>query len=234
MSMETENALPGDQAPALPSGSKVEMTPLGKLVIALVAIGVGFAAWTYYQGQEGRPHGVVGTNRPAMQPVAHEAARSSQTPTGALSSEQVLHVLEKERRDRAIQVAAWRAVAESSRQQVADLASAMEALDAKVAAIQKMPAPPRPAREEVAEGARAVHKAADAAKATASIDVASLPIETVTAQAMGLNGFGKGVVGIGGQKLSVGQSLQQGETIVAIDPESRSIVTNRRIINVTN
>lgn len=232
--METENALPGDQAPALPGGSKVEMTPLGKLVIALVAIGVGFAAWTYYQGQESRPHGVVGANHPGMQPVAREAARSSQTPASAPSSDQVFRVLEKERRDRAIQVAAWRAVSESSRQQVADLASAMEALDAKVAAIQKMPAPPRPAKEEVAEGARAVHRAADAAKATASIDVASLPIETVAAQAMGLTGFGKGVVGIGGQKLSVGQSLQQGETIVAIDPESRSIVTNRRIINVTN
>ncbi|NIF40206.1 hypothetical protein F3J14_04660 [Burkholderia sp. Tr-862] len=234
MSMETENALPGDQAPALHGGSKVEMTALGKLVIALVAIGLAFAGWTYYQGQPSRPHGAVGASHPLMQPVTHEMARPSQTSTGVPSSDQVVQVLEKERHDRAVQVAAWRAVSESSRQQLADLASAMEVLDAKVAAIQKMPAPPRPAKDEVAEGAKAVHKAADAAKATASIDVASLPIETVTAQAMGLTGFGKGVVGIGGQKLSVGQSLQQGETIVAIDPESRSIVTNRRIINVTN
>ncbi|MBR8085551.1 hypothetical protein KDX23_22715 [Burkholderia vietnamiensis] len=234
MTMETENALPGDQAPALQGGSKVEMTALGKLVMTLVAIGLAFAGWTYYQGQASRPHEAAGANHPAVPSVARATARPAQASTGVPSSDQVLQVLEKERHDHAVQVAAWRAVSESSRQQLADLAAAMEVLDAKVGAIQKMPAPSRPAKDEVAEGAKAIHKAADAAKATASIDVASLPIETVQAQAMGLTGFGKGVVGIGGQKLSVGQSLQQGETIVAIDPESKSIVTNRRIINVTN
>ncbi|WP_157649435.1 hypothetical protein [Burkholderia ubonensis] len=234
VSMETENALPGDQAPALHGGAKVEITPLGKLVMTLIAIGLAFGGWAYYQAQEGRPHGDAGVSQTAIQLVARAPARPAQASTGTPSSDQALHALEKERHERAVQVAAWRAVSDSSRQQLADLASAMEALDAKVGAIQKMPAPPRPAKDEVAEGAKAVHKAADAAKAAASIDVASLPIETVTAQAMGLTGFGKGVVGIGGQKLSVGQSMQQGETIVAIDPESRSIVTNRRIINVTN
>lgn len=230
--MEMENTLPGDQAPAQ-GGSKVEMTPLGKLVMVLIAIGVAFAGWTYYQGQATGAHASAINGHPAAQPVTHAVPRLPAS-AAAPTADQVSQELSRERHERAVQIAAWRAVSEAGRQQLADLTSAMQTLDAKVDAIQKMPTPPRPARDEVAEGAKAVHKAADAAKATASIDVASLPIETVTAQAMNLTGFGKGVVGIGNQKLSVGQSLQQGETIVAIDPESRSIVTNRRIINVTN
>lgn len=232
--MEMENTLPGDQASTVNGGAKVEMTPLGKLVMVLVAIGLAFAGWTYYQGQVSGAHvGAVSAHQ-AVQPVMHAVPRPSQASPGVPSVDQVSQELSRERHERAVQVAAWRAVSEASRQQLADLTSAMQSLDAKVDAIQKMPTPPRPTRDEVAEGAKAVHRAADAAKATASIDVASLPIETVTAQAMNLTGFGKGVVGIGNQKLSVGQSLQQGETIVAIDPESRSIVTTRRIINVTN
>ncbi|WP_157055883.1 hypothetical protein [Candidatus Burkholderia verschuerenii] len=229
-----ENTLPGDQASVAPGGSKVEMTPLGKLVMVLVAIGLAFAGWTYYQGQASGAHTAAIGGHSVAQPVTHAVLRPPQVSTAAPTAEQVSQELSRERHERAIQVAAWRAVSEAGRQQLADLTSAMQSLDAKVDAIQKMPTPPRPARDEIAEGAKAVHKAADVAKATASIDVASLPIETVTAQAMNLTGFGKGVVGIGNLKLSVGQSLQQGETIVAIDPESRSIVTNRRIINVTN
>ncbi|NRF83768.1 hypothetical protein HQ619_07480 [Burkholderia gladioli] len=231
--MEMENTVPADQA-LTQGGSKVEMTPLGKLVMVLIAIGVAFVGWTYYQGQSIGAHGSAIGGHPAARPVTHAMPRPSPASAASPTVDQVSQELSRERHERAVQIAAWRAVSEAGRQQLADLTAVMQTLDARVDAIQRMPTPPRPARDEVAEGARAVHKAADAAKATASVDVASLPIETVTAQAMNLVGFGKGVVGIGNQKLSVGQSLQQGETIVAIDPESRSIVTNRRIINVTN
>ncbi|WP_143055736.1 hypothetical protein [Paraburkholderia hospita] len=227
-----ENTLAGGQSSGAQSGAKIEMTLFGKVVLILLFVGAGVGGWFYSQGQGAGTHATNQVVR-AAQASAHANTQPSLTSSGS-APDHAAQDLAKERHERAVQIAAWRAVSDVNRQQLADLNASMQTLDAKLDAIQKMSTVPRPSKDDAAESARAVHRAAEVAKVVAAIDVGSLPIETVTAQALNLAGFGKGIVGIGNQKLSVGQAWQQGETIVAIDPESRSIVTSRRIINVTN
>ncbi|WP_133118042.1 hypothetical protein [Burkholderia ubonensis] len=214
-----------EQAAAEGQSARLEMTPLGWLVAILLFGGASFMAWQHFRD--------VRRSAPTAVQPAPGAQREVAGVTAAPTVEQML---EKERRERAQQIVAWRAVSAASRERVAELEGVLQALNAKVDAIQKAPAavPMRAARDEAADTARIARKSAEAAKAAVAIDVAALPIESVSAQAMNLTGFSRGVVVVGNQKLAVGQSLQQGESIIAIDPESRSIVTNRRIINVTN
>lgn len=228
-----ESTLQGAQAAGegQPDRQSVEMTPLGRLVMILLTVGACFGGWVVYQNYGSATHSGAPASIQSKAPNQPQAAQhASNTP----SVSQLEQVLLKERREHGAQLAAWRAVSDANKQQIADLALGLQTLDGKLDAIQKMPVPAKAVRDDAAESAKALHKAVDTAKTSAAIDVASLPLESVTAQALNVSGFGKGVVGIGNQKLTVGQALQQGETIIAIDPESRSIVTNRRIINVTN
>jgi hypothetical protein len=221
---------------------RVELTASGRLVLILAIAGASIGAWAAYQ------HYGSATPARVAQPAPHE--QLAQQPAGALQAApaapagasvppaaQLTQVLLKERRDHEIQIAAWRALNEVTRQQIAGLQSGLQALDGKIDAIQKTPPPVRLVHAGAADAvssARALHSTLDATKTAADIDVASLPVETVSAQTLNVTGFGNGVVEIGNQKLMVGQLYQPGETIVAVDPVSRSIVTNRRIINVSN
>jgi hypothetical protein len=218
---------------------RVELTASGRLVLILAIAGASIGAWAAYQ------HYGPATPARLPQPVLHEQTAQQPgnapqaAPAGAStpSVAQLTQVLLKERRDHEIQIAAWRALTEATRQQIASLQAGLQALDGKIDAIQKTPPPARLVRAGSADAissAKALHATLDATKTTADIDVASLPVETVSAQALNVTGFGNGVVEIGNQKLTVGQIYQPGETIVAVDPVSRSIVANRRIINVSN
>lgn len=222
---KVERTLANERDAAESQPARLEMTPLGWLVAILLGVGASFIAWQHFRE--------VKMSAPAAIQLAPDAPRNV---AGAPAVPAVAQMLERERRERAQQIVAWRAVSAASRERVAELEGVLQALNAKVEAIQKASAavPVRASRDEVADMARMARKSAEVAKAAAAIDVASLPIESVSAQAMNMTGFSRGEVVIGNQKLAVGQSLQQGESIVAIDPESRSIVTNRRIINVTN
>jgi predicted negative regulator of RcsB-dependent stress response len=213
---------------------RVEVTSLGWLLIIIVMIAAIVFGWGAYQHHESAVLSPAGRASLPVQPHPEQKIVTQAQPQApsAMSVAQQSADLLNERREHVVQFAASRAVGEVEKQQLADLNAGLQALDAKIDAMSKAPAQPR--RDNPAEVSKNLHKALDTAKATAAIDVESLPIETVTPQALNVSGFGEGVVEIGGQKLTAGQSLQQGETIVAIDAKSKSIVTNRRILNVTN
>lgn len=217
---------------------RVELTASGWLVVIVAIAGASIGAWAAYQH-----YGSAASAR-FPQAAQHEQAAQQQgsapqtAPAGTSvpSVTQVTQVLVKERREHEIQIAAWRALNDVTKRQIASLQSSLQALDDRIDAVQKT-SPPRAVHAGVtdaASSARALHTTLDTTKAMTDIDVASLPVETVSAQTLNVMGFGNGVVEIGNQKLTVGQFYQPGETIVAIDPVSRSIVTNRRIINVSN
>lgn len=220
-------------------GRPIELTASGRFVLVLAIASAGFGAWAAYQrhavGEPARASHAASPQQVALQQADGAVAQLPQmnAPTVA----QLTQELVKERSERNAQTAAWRALTEANRQQIASLNAGLQALDAKIDALQKTSQPLRSSRDGVvdaASSAKSLRKAVDAAKATAQVDVTSLPVETASAQSLNATGFGNGVVEIGGEKITVGQSFQPGETIVAIDPVSRSIVTNRRIINVTN
>lgn len=237
-----ENALHAARgAGSQPDGHRVELTVTGWLVIVLAIAGMTIGACGAYQ------HYASASAAPAHlppvaqhQPLLLQESATQAGPSGASmpSVAQLTQALVKERREHEIQIAAWRAMNELTRQQIASLHSNLQALDDKIDALQKMPPPAvravHPGVTDATSSARTLHTTLDAAKAMTDVDVTSLPVETVSAQSLNVTGFGNGVVQIGDQKLTVGQAYQPGETIVAVDPDSRSIVTNRRIINVSN
>ncbi|RKP47547.1 hypothetical protein [Trinickia fusca] len=240
-------------------GRRIELTASGKVVVMAVIAGAAFVGWSVYQRYGAAEPAAVSARHAVL---AHEQRAAAPTNTAVVASEpehagpsantsslasanapslaQMTQMLLKERADHNVQTAAWRTVNDANRQQLANLAASLQSLEAKVGALQRAaqatPAArvPREAVAEAAASAKNLSKAADTAKAATDVDVGSLPVESVSAQALGVGSFGNGVVEIGGQKLTAGQLFQAGETIVAIDPVSRSIVTNRRILNVTN
>jgi len=228
----------------------VVMTVWGWIVVLSVVCGVGFFGYTAWQRLH-LANDLGGVTRSVSRAVAPaqlpEPATGSVPQAGTASAQRLFDELVRERRTREIQVSAWRASADANKQQLQAIANSLQSLEGRVDVIQKavastpavspQPAQVRAAREGVAQvvaASRSVHQALDTARAAANVDVTSLPLQRIPAQAMNITGFGNGVVQIGGQNLSVGQSLQKGETIVAVDPESHSIVTNQRIISVTN
>ncbi|MGN6232426.1 MAG: hypothetical protein ACTHNZ_14855 [Trinickia sp.] len=232
----------------------VELTAAGRLLFAAVIAATIFGGWAAYQRYDSAKAPVV----PMRQSVAHPApvfAADAASGAGGAGTSRVAgtagesveskltHLIETLQQERAVhgaQAAAWRSVADTSRLQIAALASQLQAVESKITAMEKVaPAAaaahvPHEAVADVASSARAVHSALDVAKSTAQVDVGSLPVEAVSAQSLNLTGLGNGVIQLGTQKLAVGQALTPGETIVAVDPVSRSIVTNRRILNVAN
>lgn len=223
------------------------MTVWGWVVVLAVVCGAGFFGWEHFHLANYLGGVVHAVPRAAVAPQIPEPATATTSQAGPASAQQLADELVRERRAREIQASAWRAAADTNKQQLQAIADSLQSLEERVDVIQKavastpaaspQPAQVRAAREGVAQvvaASRSVHQALDTARAAANVDVASLPLQSIPAQAMNITGFGNGVVQIGGQNLSVGQSLQKGETIVAVDPESRSIVTNQRIISVTN
>ncbi|WP_116138390.1 hypothetical protein [Trinickia diaoshuihuensis] len=223
----------------------VELTAAGRLLIVALIAAVGFGCWLTYQRYDaGKAPGApvrAGSAHTPSNPAISAGGGTSGASIGSESAvsklAQLTDTLQQERAVRSAQETAWRAMADTSRQQLAVLSSQLQAVESKISALERTAPVPRAPREEVADiaaSARAVRAAMESAKSTAQVDVASLPVETATAQSLNLTGLGNGVVQLGTQKLAVGQALTPGETIVAVDPVSRSIVTNRRILNVTN
>lgn len=237
---------------AQPSG-RVEMTAAGWVVALAILGGLaygGTVAWQHnfarqdhFEADAGPAMRVLVPDTPAVRsPAGSGGTRvvQSSLPSAAQLADQLL----RERRDRAIQASAWRAVAETTRQQIAEIEGGLQDLDARVDAIQKTAiAPAEPTRPvhaprdvaaQAAAASKSLHQELGATRAAVGVDISSLPVESDSAQALNVTGFGNGVVEIGGHGLAVGQEYQKGETVVAIDAGSHSIVTSRRIINVTN
>jgi len=130
----------------------------------------------------------------------------------------------------ALQVA-WKAAFDEQGRRLADAEKALQDLDALIAAIPKnVSVKPK---EEAVGVSHVVRKNLEAAKAI-RVDISALPIEFVTAEKSGISAFGKGAVSIGGESIRIGSKLPSGEVLVAVDPESRTVVTDKRIVTVTN
>lgn len=233
--------------------SAVAMTPLGKVLIVLLLIGGGISAWAYGPNiahafaepiNTARAHlpysGQVGPKESSQsmsieKPTAEHTSPTVQARPPAPSAEAVA---EQAQRDHVMQITiAGRAVAEQNRQRITELDSIVQGLDEKLSALlaQKPSTVTRAARDDVSTAVKTVHANVAAVKEAATVDVSALPVEAVSAHALGIANLTKGAVSLaGGQQVAVGQALPSGETVVAVDPESRAIVTNRRIINVTN
>ncbi|MNH48114.1 hypothetical protein D3C79_1117130 [compost metagenome] len=56
----------------------------------------------------------------------------------------------------------------------------------------------------------------------------------MTAEKSGISAFDKESVVIAGARHAVGHRLPSGELLVAVDPQSRTVVTDKRIVNVPN
>lgn len=238
------------------SAGRFEMTSSGWIVVLAILGGLGYGgyvAWQHNFTRLGRTTAESAESTLVTRPLVPDTpartlsgaagipAAQSSTPSPAQLTDELL----RERRDRAIQAAAWRAVADTTRQQIAAIDGSLQDLDARIAAIQKVPPTAvaeaakhtNAARDDAAQAAassKSLHQSLDTARAAAGVDISSLPVESDSAQALNVTGFGNGVVEMGGRSLTVGHEYQNGETVIAIDPGSHSIVTNRRIINITN
>ena len=159
--------------------------------------------------------------QPAVQPTASQPDPKHEIAAKAERSAQM---------NSALQVA-WKAAFDEQGKRLADAEKALQDLDALIAAIPKnVPAKPK---EEAVAASHMVRKNIEAAKSI-RIDVSALPIEFVTPEKSGISAFGKGSVSIGGEALRVGSKLPSGEVLIAVDPESRTVVTDKRIVTVTN
>lgn len=130
----------------------------------------------------------------------------------------------------ALQVA-WRAAFDEQGKRLADAEKTLQDLDALIAAMPKNA--PVKQREEAVATSHTVRRNIDATKAV-RIDVSTLPIEFVTPEKSGINNFSRSSVSIGGDTMRVGMKLPSGEMLIAVDPESRTVVTDKRIVTVTN
>lgn len=88
------------------------------------------------------------------------------------------------------------------------------------------------AKDEAAALVQGVQKSVQAVKAK-TVDISSLPIEFVTVQSSGIQAIYKDGLVLNGQRIALGQKLPSGETLVGIDTEYRTVVTDRRILNIT-
>lgn len=238
-----ENSFSPSAAGADEQAEAMAFTPLGKLLVLLVLLGGGFSTWkfgpTILHAWTEPVNAVRAHTEQHASPVALKAPAPSAHTTEQQQPAQAAHVSsERVQRDQLMQVSvAGRALAEQNRQRIADLDSTLQVLDEKLSALeaQKPSNVTRAEREQAAAALKTVHGVAAAVKEAATVDVSALPVETVSAGSIGIANLTKGAVFLaGGKQVAVGQPLRSGETVVAVDPESHAIVTNRRIINVTN
>jgi len=229
-----------------PVKGKYEITALGWLLIALVGVTIGFGAYTGSGSLIGMVSGKTSAHAADRQParVTHApvpaaVAKASATLGVAVAPADKDQVtaslradLEQERKNHLVQAGASKAVADELQRRLAEFDGRLKSLVDRMAALPA--ASSQSARAAVVASAQEVQKSVNAAKAHAAIDLSSLPIDFVTSQSSGISGFDRDGIVVAGRKLGVGHKLQSGEAIVAIDAESRTVVTEKRILNVTN
>lgn len=132
----------------------------------------------------------------------------------------------------AMQVA-WKAAFDEQARRIAEIEKALQSLDAAISAIPKTTVAPVKPKEEAAAASHMIRKNVEETKAL-RVDVSALPIEFVNSEKSGISSFAKGSVTIGGQSTHVGSKLPSGEILIAVDPESRTVVTDKRIVTVAN
>lgn len=218
---------------------RYELTAVAKacLWLALMAL-VGLLAYQFRpqhrtvsaDSPNSVPPSATAAATPATEKQTLQPATSPSTAQAETKHEVAVKADRSAQMNTALQVA-WKAAFDEQGKRLADAEKALQDLDALIAAIPKN-APVKP-KEDAVAASHAVRKNLEAAKAI-RVDVSALPIEFVTAEKSGISAFGKGAVSIGGEAMRVGSKLPSGEVLIAVDPESRTVVTDKRIVTVTN
>lgn len=223
---------------------KYEITALGWLLLALAALAIGFILYLSSSKSEtvGQSHTMTApiaaapaATLSASAPASPITVASTTVPAPQPDKEKIIvdlkAELEKERKSRTTQASASKALAEELQRRISEFEERLKNLNARIAALPTTTAPaPRAA---VITSSQDLQKAVTSAKASA-VDVTRLPIDFVTPQSSGISGFAKDGVNVGNQRIALGQKLPSGETVIAVDPETRTVVTEKRILNVTN
>ncbi|TDF55105.1 hypothetical protein E1J61_36605 [Cupriavidus sp. L7L] len=128
-------------------------------------------------------------------------------------------------------LAALRATAEAQNVRLAEAERTLADLETLLTSLPK--ATTQKAKEEISTSMQAARKTVATAKST-KVEVSALPVEFMTAEKSGISAFEKESVVIAGARHAVGARLPSGEVLVAVDPQSRTVVTDKRIVNVPN
>ena len=220
------------------TAGRYELTVGGKLLLAAAAIvAIGLAVYGLKEHVRlpvsGGAPATVSASAPSAVPATERApgTESAVSKRDRPAEFDYAAELARERQTRVVLQAAWKAAFDSQDKRLSEMEKGLQELDQQVAAAGR-PMPLK-AKEEVSAGSHVLRKGADVAK-VAKVDLSAMPIEFVTPEKSGISAFSKGGVTIGGERHAVGGKLPSGETLVAVDPESRTVVTDKRIVNVTN
>lgn len=115
---------------------------------------------------------------------------------------------------------------------IAEVEATVKTVGMRVAQLPVANQQQKMAKDEAAALVQGVQKSVQAVKAK-TVDISSLPIEFVTVQSSGIQAIYKDGLVLNGQRIALGQKLPSGETLVGIDTEYRTVVTDRRILNIT-
>ncbi|AMR78572.1 hypothetical protein [Cupriavidus nantongensis] len=202
-----------------------EITASGKALLVALLFAIGIAGYLYTES-----NGWGSTEASAA--VPREAAAPPPSIVGLQSKEapaSPVHSTGKE--PTAVLLAALRATTEAQSARLSEAERALNRLETQLESLPKATSPR--AKEEAAVSAQTARKTVAEAKVS-KVDVSALPVEFMTAEKSGISSFDSGSVVIAGTRHTVGAHLPSGELLVAVDPQTRTVVTDKRIVNVPN
>lgn len=212
-----------------------EMTAAGKLLLVAGLILIGVAGYLYIDSSGARlasPTGRALQQEPARakpEPVTISDKRAASGAVGP-GPKELSRDAHREATS-AVMLAALRATAEAQNVRLAEAERTLADLETLLTSLPK--ATTQKAKEEISTSMQAARKTVATAKAT-KVEVSALPVEFMTAEKSGISAFEKESVVIAGARHAVGARLPSGEVLVAVDPQSRTVVTDKRIVNVPN
>lgn len=203
-----------------------EITASGKalLIGLLCAIGITGYLFTAPDGWKS----AADASAPIQRAVAGPPSSSIGRP-GRTAPPSTVHVSATE--STAVLLAALRATTDAQNVRLAEAERALSKLETLLNNLPK--ATGQKSKDEVSASAQTARRTLAEAKVT-KVDVGALPVEFMTAEKSGISSFDSGSVVISGTRHTVGKHLPSGELLVAVDPQSRTVVTDKRIVNVPN
>ncbi|SPA23720.1 hypothetical protein CBM2633_U10064 [Cupriavidus taiwanensis] len=220
--------------PAVKAGG-YEMTAAGRVLLVALLCVIGIAGYLYTDSHGGRwPSAAAPTSQKeparAPQPIVIPERREAAGPVVHADAKESTRESQREATS-TVMLAALRATAEAQNMRLAEAERTLADLETLLASLPKTTI--QKGKEEISASSQAARKTVATGKA-AKVDVSALPVEFMTAEKSGISAFDKESVVIAGARHAVGHRLPSGELLVAVDPQSRTVVTDKRIVNVPN
>ncbi|BDB30484.1 hypothetical protein Tamer19_42540 [Cupriavidus sp. TA19] len=210
-----------------------EMTASGRVLLVALLCVIGMAGYLYTDSHGVRRSSAEG---PTSQKEPARAPQPIVSPEKQEAAGPVVHAEAKEstregqrEATSTVMLAALRATAEAQNVRLAEAERTLADLETLLASKATTPK----GKEEISVSTQAARKTVATAKA-AKVDVSALPVDFMTVEKSGISVFDKESVVIAGARHAVGSRLPSGELLVAVDPQSRTVVTDKRIVNVPN